>query len=421
MLCPRLPYPPKDGGSIAMLEMIRSFDALGHELTVLAMNTPKHYMELRHLPDQWLQRAAFYAVEVDTSPNLADGLYNLLLSKKSYHILRFTFQSFREQLRQILEAHTFDVIQLETLYMAPYLQTARELAPEAVVVLRAHNVEHEIWERRARQPQGGLLGPIRKFYYEETAKRLKHYETEFMKQAAKNKLDAIVAITGRDAGKFDAMKASVPVEVCPAGLDIAALEQWEARMMSPQAANPLQVDFPSIGYIGSMDWAPNQYGVDWFLDKVWPIIHERYPEVKFYLAGRNMPHRYESINLPNVVVVGEVEDAWAFMARRAIMVVPLFFGSGMRVKIVEAMALEKAIVATPIAAEGIGGRHGQHLFLAEKHEAFADCISVLIEKKGTYQALRQQAKAFARKTFNSLQSVGRLADFYQQRLQKQQA
>ncbi|MEO1451074.1 MAG: hypothetical protein AAFV07_16205, partial [Bacteroidota bacterium] len=94
VLCTKFPWPPKDGGAIAMLNMIRSFHKAGEQVTVLSMNTPKHYVQLKDVPDDLRRSAEFYAVDVNTNVRVADMLANFLFSKKAYHVQRFTSKAF---------------------------------------------------------------------------------------------------------------------------------------------------------------------------------------------------------------------------------------------------------------------------------------------------------------------------------------
>ena len=132
-LCTKFPHPPKDGGTMAMLSMIRGFYRAGHEVTVLTMNTPKHYVVLNSIPDEVKMMAEFHAVDVNTQVNWFDATANLLFSRESYHVLRFTSQAFRSELERLLNLNQYDIVQLETLYMAPYISTIRKLNAGALV------------------------------------------------------------------------------------------------------------------------------------------------------------------------------------------------------------------------------------------------------------------------------------------------
>jgi polysaccharide biosynthesis protein PslH len=405
LLCSKFPYPTRDGGTVAMFNMIRAFAREGHDVTVLAMNTAKHYTNLRDLPAEVLRMAHFHAADVDTRIRPVDALANLIFSRQSYHVLRFTSGGFREELERVLkgDGKPFDLVQLETVYMTPYVDTIRELSPDTLIALRSHNVEHEIWERRAAT----ATRPWLKYYFEITAERIRKYESWHIRNTT---YDAIVPITDRDSAQYEEIWKTynktdpmpIPLHVANAGIDLETVQALDGP-----------VEIPSPFYLGALDWHPNAYGLDWFLTHVWPKVHSRYPNVRFYVAGRGMPQEMQSRSQPNVTMLGEVKDAYAFMRSKSIMVVPIFTGSGMRVKIIEGMALGKAIVATTMAAEGLKVRHGNHLMIADSPGDFLDCISVLIENRGMIEIIGRHASKYSRIVFDNHAIIEKLLVFYQ--------
>ncbi len=397
VLCSKFPYPPKDGGTLAMMSMIKGFADAGHEVTVLTMNTPKHYVQLNGLPQDVREIASFIAVDVNTSVSFVDALANLLFSKESYHVKRFTSRSFRIELQNVLERNTFDIIQLETLFMAPYVDTIRSLAPNTLVAYRAHNVEHEIWRRRTENERN----PIKKVLLDATAIRIEQYEKQII---TANLFDVIVPITGRDAGVFNNLGNKLPSQVCHVGMDI------------PDMVEAAELQWPSLFYIGALDWEPNREGLRWFLKKVWPLIRKKFPDLKIHIAGRNMPKEFFRINDKQVVVYGEVESAEDFIRDKAIMIVPILSGSGMRVKILEGLANRKGIVATRIAGEGMGVRGGEHLYIADEPREFADAVGTLVENRPLYDLIASQGHQLAKKKFSNNAVVGSLLAFYSKRL-----
>lgn len=400
ILANKFPYPENDGGAIAMMSMIRGFSQEGHEVTVLAMNTHKHYVDLDNIPKEIKNLARFYAVDVDIRIKPWAALKNLLFSQKPYHIKRFTAEGFSMQLDRLLKDHTYDLVQLEGLYLSVYIPLIREKAPQTPVVLRSHNIEHEIWERQAKKAGSRL----KRKYLEETAARIAKYQEAMLWEKA---YDAIIPITERDASKLEKMGAgSIPIHVSTAGFDLKKMEVDEN----------IQTEYPSIFYIGALDWAPNQEGMRWFFKYVWPILHSRYPLLNFYVAGRRMPSSFSNLATERVKILGEVENAYTYMRSKAIMVVPLLSGGGMRVKIIEGMALGKAIVATTIAAEGIPAKHGEHIMIADDPMDFANAISILVEQKGMVDALGSHAQELVRSQFSNRQIVQNLLAFYEKTL-----
>ncbi|MDX1909266.1 MAG: glycosyltransferase family 4 protein [Bacteroidia bacterium] len=398
ILCTRVPWPPKDGGSLAMLNMIRAYHKAGLQVTVMCMNTSRHYVQLKTLPADIRQHAEFYAVEVNTDVRTRDMLANFIFSKTSYHVQRFTSKPFRIELENLLRKKSFDFVQLETLYMAPYIQQIRAGQPDALIVFRAHNVEHEIWERRA----ANMDNPLKKYFLDETAFRIKAYEESVLKAGL---FDVMVPISGRDEENLKKLGATKPSYVCPAGIDFDTV--------ADQAA---EVEFPSVFYLGALDWTPNAEGLDWFLAQVWPRIHSHYPKVPLYIAGRNMPARYSTFTRQQITALGEIDDVAELYQQKAIMIAPILSGSGIRVKILEGMAYGKPIVATSMAAEGIGLTHGDQIMIGDTPDAFANAVSVLIEHPDLCDTIGAHARQFARSRFDSTALTQKLLDYLRKQL-----
>ena len=390
----KFPYPAKDGGSIATLSMSKTFAELGHEASILAMNTSKHYFPLEDLPDELTSRISFHSVPVDTKICSRKALHNFLFSRQPYNATRFITGEFEEKLAALLQKEIFDVIQLEGLYLAPYVPVIRSNS-RALIAMRAHNVEHEIWNRTAMQCKG-----IKRVYLSNLARRIRKMESLYL-----NAYDVMIPITERDAGIFAGMGCKLPVHVTPTGVCTNSL-----------VPDRSVIEFPSIFHIGALDWAPNQEGLFFFLEKVWPELHRNNPALKFYIAGRNAPEKISKINLENVIFLGEVDDAYQFMNSKAIMVVPLLSGSGMRIKIIEGMALGKTIVSTSLGAEGISFEHGKNIIIADKPENIATEIQDLLNNFDNFDTIGRQAREFVSKAYDNKQIISDLLGFYKKHL-----
>lgn len=389
-LANKVPYPPKDGGSIATFAMTKGFRELGHEVTVLAMSTSKHPVKEEDIPEEIRKEIRFILVHVDTELCPVKAARNLLFSRMPYNAERFVNLEYGDRLAGLLMDEPFDVIQLEGLYMAPYVPLIRELS-EALVAMRAHNIEHEIWERSVQQRSG-----IKRWYTGIIANRVRKMELDCM-----NLYDAMVPITRRDGDKLRSMGCTLPGHVSPTGINMADFRAYQNKP-----------DFPSIFHIGALDWSPNQEGLDWFLKKIWKGLHSRYPELKFYIAGRNAPESIRNIREPNVVFLGEVDDAYTFMESKAVMIVPLLSGSGMRIKIIEGMALGKSIVSTSIGAEGISVENGKDIIIADDPQKFREGIEHLLDNFDTFEAIGRNAVNFVEKNYDNLSISKALVAFY---------
>lgn len=143
-LCKKFPFPLKDGESIAVTYLSKAMVNQGCEVTLLAMNTSKHYTDMNSLPDDYDHYKNIYQTEIDNAVKPIKAFLNLF-SKDSYHISRFVSSAFEAKLIEVLHSDQFDVVQLETLYLTPYIDTIRKHS-NAIITMRSHNIEYEIWK-----------------------------------------------------------------------------------------------------------------------------------------------------------------------------------------------------------------------------------------------------------------------------------
>ena len=384
-LCKKFPYPLKDGESIAVMVLSQSIHQLGCEVSLLAMNTRKHYYDAATIPSELNHYNEVYTVDIDNRVKPWGAAYNLL-ANKSYHISRFESAAFRKRLIEVLQSQTFDIIQLETVYLAPYINTIRAHS-DAMIALRAHNVEHEIWHRIADNTQ---FKP-KKWYVRHLARQLERYEVESLKY-----YDILVAITQRDLKKMQDQGFKNAATVVPIGLPV--------KQYKPDYSC-YQQDL-SLSFIGSLDWMPNQEGLKWFLNEAWEKIHRSFPSLKLHIAGRNTPNWLFQLKQPNIIVHGEVPDAAEFINEHSVMIVPLLSGSGMRAKILEAMALGKVVISTSIGLEGIGAKNQKEVLVANTPEEFLASLSYCIDKGKSLKQMGENAFHFMEENYDNL-AVGR--------------
>lgn len=392
----KVPYPAKDGGAIACLNLTRGFSLLGHKVTILSMNTLKHHVSIDEIPEAIKELADFRLVKVPARISTFSAVLNLLFSNKPYNAVRFVSKAFSEELVKTLKETDYDVVQLEGLYVCPYIPVIRANS-KAKIVYRSHNIEHEIWNRTAALATG-----FRKWYLENLSNRIRNYEIRML-----NRYDLLVPITRRDGEILDFLGNKKPSHVSQTGIDSSQLVPTSKYL-----------EHPSLFHIGSLEWSPNQEGLIWFLEKCWDEIHFNYPDLKFYVAGRNAPLWFQrKLNLPNVHFMGEVADAYEFINSKSIMIVPLWSGSGMRIKIIEGMALGKPIITTKIGTEGISTTSGKNIVIAENEKGFIQAVTDLIENYEYFESIGRNAIEYIHENFDNLSSAGSLIEFYKKHAQ----
>ena len=360
-------------------------------MTMLAMNTSRHQLDAADLPVFFHEDIRFHDVFIDNKIRIWDALINIL-GNSSYNINRFISEDYKIYLKLLLRNDEFDIIHLDGLFLAPYVDTIRELS-KAKIVKRAHNVEYKIWEKLADQRIG-----LTKWYLKLLARRLKQFEVDHM-----NDYDLILPITKEDENIFKGHGLKIPSRVVPFGLEIDRYDIDNSNL-----------EFPSIFFIGSLEWMPNMEGIKWFLEKVWKEINSSFPEVNFYIAGRGVPDWLLNLKEPGVEVLGEVEESAKLFQRKGIMVVPLFSGSGMRVKIIEGMAYGKPIISTSVGAEGIPYTDKKDILITDTSKGFINCLSKCIVNKEYSLKLGQEGRSFISKNYDNAEIISSLLLFYKQ-------
>ena len=361
-LTKKYPWPPSDGEVQAILCNLRALKSAGCQPEVLALNTLKHHAsaDLQQICMQELG-VKIHSSEIDTRPSLWKFLCSAT-SPLPFHVYRFYSRAFAEKLNTLLSRGDFDVVLLEGIYLMAYLPVLRR--HRVKIALRLHNAEHEIWQRLAMNTDSFL----KKQAYFYLSSSIKRFEEKQIPLA-----DVIIPITDRDARWAAQYAKGIPHFTIPAGIETTNTTEVSSGK--------------KVYFIGSMDWFPNHEGWIWLLRKVWPLVTEKVPDAELHLAGRNFPRDIEGHDIKAVVLHGEVPDAQAFVRSCDVLAVPLFSGSGMRLKILEALAMGKPVVSTSMGAEGIVSESSAAIQLADDAEGFASALIQILLKP----ELRKQA------------------------------
>lgn len=394
LLTNKVPYPANDGSSIAMASMVDGFLKNGAQVTLLSLNTRKHFKSDSDIQKELPAGLDFYKIEADTNVKPLGAALNLV-SGAAYHVSRFYQKEFVEKLLALLKSHRFDIIQLEGLSMAVYLDLIRKHST-APVTLRAHNVEYQIWERHiANEPDY-----FQRAYLKIQVRRLQKFEVDTLKR-----VDAVIAITTEDEKNIRKLSPGVKSTSIPCGIDLEKTTICDNE-------NYLS----DIGYLASFDWLPNVQGVEWFLKKVWPVLKKQSPDISFRLGGRHMPAALQNLQEPGISTFPEVPVMKEFVCGSRIAIIPLLAGSGMRIKIIENMALGKCQVSTPIGAEGITLKDGHDILLATDENEFADQILKILKDSELRSSIEKNARATIEKNYSNTFLGKQLLNFYEEQL-----
>ncbi len=394
LLCNKAPFPPQDGSAIAVANMAKGMVQNGVEVSILAINTKKHFKADGEIPSAILNSLQYQSVYQNTDVT-ALGAFGNLFSQDSYFVSRFFFEDYKQALIQKLQSQKFDVVQLEGVFMASYIPVIRQYS-KAKIVLRAHNVEFIIWERWL-STSSQLLKNI---YLTIQKNRLKKYELNAFKS-----VDAIVPITSVDADVIQKLVPQAKIFPSITGTD---LEQYP---FVEKAKEP-----NTIFYFGSMDWMPNIEAVEWFHKNCWEEVKQSNNLVKWVIAGKNMPQNIAMLgeNDDRILIQENVESAAVFYQTYNIMLAPILSGSGLRIKLVEGISYGKPIVTTAIGMEGLSCEDKKEVMIANNAPAFTKAVVALLEHNQKQEKLSQAARKYAEEHFDNTKLTSDLLRFYGQ-------
>ncbi|HEY0245100.1 MAG TPA: glycosyltransferase family 4 protein [Mucilaginibacter sp.] len=392
ILTHRVPFPQNGGYPIVVCNTIRGLVNLGHEVSLVALNAKKNHHEPNEDDSEILSKINYRAYNIDTNVSVFEVAANLF-SKTSFNINKYYDPEFERLLVRELRNRDFDIIQFEGLFVSLYLTAVRKVS-KAKLIYRLHNIENQIWQRLAEQKND----PFKKSYLKMHAKRIKNYELQTL-----NNFNAIAVFTQQDKTTLLEYGTKIPIEILPVGIN---LDNYKPDFN--------KTEFPSLFFLGSLDWLPNREGIEWFLENFNKDLTDGELRVRFYVAGNDIPERFDDYDvMGKIFIQGEVDDVLEFANSKSIMIVPLLSGGGMRVKIVEGMAMQKCIISTSLGAEGINYENGVNILIANNYDEFYDAIKLCIADEEYCKNIGLNARRLMEEQHNVNHVTIKLVDFYE--------
>ena len=280
----------------------------------------------------------------------------------------------------------FDVVHFDTLSLAPY----RSIFARAAKSLDHHNIESDMMLRRARIEEH----PLKRLYFWQEGLRLRRYERRVCPH-----FDLNITCSSLDTQRLERVAPGVAVAEVPNGVDT---EYFRPNGDSEQPC--------SLVFAGNMSWYPNAAAMLFFADRVWPALKAKLPGVTMDVIGGNPPARLSALAArdEDFRVHGFVPDVRPYIGRAAVYVCPIMDGGGTKLKILDALATGKAIVAHPIACEGIDVQDGRDVIFAREPDEFASSIATLLESPEFRRRLSSNARALAESSYSYSVIGGRL-------------
>jgi glycosyltransferase involved in cell wall biosynthesis len=372
-------YPLVDGGCKAMESFLSCLLENQWEIEHLCISTEKHPFSLPAYPAELQQKITINSIFVSTKIKV-NKAFLALVKGESYSMNRFQSILITRKIQHLIEKKPFDLVILDSLYSTGSLDFLKRQSNLKIIV-RTHNVEHKLWEEKSIRS----TNPFKKWYLSTLAKQLKKYEIETLQR-----VNGIATISEQDQSDFEQMDIQLPICTIP-----VAMPNLEKR-----------IDYRpnTFFFIGSMNWEPNKEAVQLLLYTIFPLIQREIPNAQLILAGSFMPQDLLAHQQDGVKIIGFVDDLTLFFNSNGILLSPIQSGSGVRVKLIEAMNMGLPIISTSKGAEGI--LHEGQLIIEDNPNNFAQKAVQLYHDSELRAQLGSNAADYAAKNY-STKSIAR--------------
>jgi len=371
----RILFPTNTGGRIRTLNVLR-YLAKWHDVTYLCnleAGEESHCDAMREV-----------GLRLETvpwkSPALGDLKFYISLalnffSRDPFNVSKDNNPLLRARAEALVAQEDYDLVICDFIFMVPI---AKGLASRGSLLFQ-HNVEAQIFQRYVETAANWPRRLVMSMQW----KKMVRFEKESGKY-----FDAVIAVSDQDREQFERDYGWKHVHVIDTAVDVDFFQPREEELPN------------EVAFVGSMDWLPNQEGVEWFVKKVWPQVRQEHPTAEFKIVGRNPSRQVESLaDVAGVEVLGTVPDVRPYLDRAALVVTPLLVGGGTRIKIFEAMAMEKAVVSTSIGAEGLKVEDQKHILLADSVTEFATAVNRLLASREDRIQIGQAARTLVCEKF----------------------
>ena len=353
-LVPRIPAPAVDGGAIYVYCIAKELAKSGNDVIIAALESNKHKQDVKPLKEF----SKVYTVKGNFKKYSLTAAIKSLITRKPITVQHRMRMQVIEKLIDKIEEDV-DIILIEGIHISVALPLLREKFPATPIVLRQSNVEHEVLYTVGKHKNSFL----EKLFYKWQGKFMKSFEINRMQ-----KVDAVTVISEYDLNKFKKLLPGVQYFISSAGAYMPEIKEKrkEKYLIS----------------ISNWEWDPNIQGLKWFLDNVWPEIHSINPDITYAVAGKGIPEKMrKNYTLLNIEFLGFVDNIEKFRQQGTLFIAPLFSGSGMKLKVLEAFASGLPTITTKVGIQGIKAEAGKDYIHAETAEEFIEGIQFLIENK----------------------------------------
>ncbi len=384
------PWPPMGGAGLRAYHFIR---ALGqrHRVSLICYATVRQELELRHAPAFW--QCAAHAVRPPSVRNPLRRAVETLSSAVPDVVQRHASASMAHLVGHVLASEQWDVVHLVGLEMASAIfPNYQDVLAEgrSKLVFDVLNVEHLLQSHASAVARRQLSTLPVGVYSWLQSRKLRRYEALVYREATD-----VVAVSPEDRVALERILPDRRVTVVPNGVDTQRYQPRGTRGEDSPVVHGGEREQAELLFTGTMDYRPNVDATQWFVREILPQIMVSTPEARVTLAGRNPTSAVWDLAGRHVHVTGQIQDDLLYFQNASVYVLPMRFGGGSRLKLLQAMACGLPIVTTTAGAAGVAVKHDEHVWIADTPDEFAKAVSELLKNSGMARRLGTAARALA--------------------------
>jgi glycosyltransferase involved in cell wall biosynthesis len=372
-LSTELPYPLHSGGKVKTWHVLEAF-AKHWDVTLVCPLKLEDELYLQ----EFMTKSSVTEVITDKVDRArsASNLVKSWYQRRPINVLRTDSQLLKQQVATICQGQDFIFIDHFEAFQFVPAEVLANTKRQQTIIYHAHNAYHQIWQRYA----SSTANLAYKIVCNIEAQRIIEYERHIIASvdccfAAPNDIECLVNLGCSKDKLFQTLHLG----------DESALKQPALRCDQTTE---------KLSYVGYLGWEPNIVGLEWFLKEVWPVLKQQHPKLSLDIAGKNTDQRIDNIVQvsKDVTLLGYVENLETIYSECRVSIAPLLFGSGIKVKVISALARGLPLVTTSIGAEGLEVKHQDQLMIADSSGAMVASITQLLEDDILWQRIATNSR-----------------------------
>ncbi len=374
-----LPYPLDNGGKIKIYSGLKALSSAGHDVDLLC------FFEGNSIPDEWINEVGKYCKSVnciltklttnDNMPYMIKKAFVSLFTPMSFGLYKYINKDMSKVIKSKIAQNNYDVVYYAILQLCVYHNLIVKLSNKSKYILDEQNCEYMIMQRHFENAKK----PLKKIFLRIEYKKLRKFEARMLRS-----VDKVIVLSKEDKEQLNKIAGfKFNYEIIPIGV-----QEHKKKDINIRNTERLRLLF-----LGTMTWEPNRSGLLWFMQNVIPELEKLRMDYSLDIVGKNpseeilrLADKNEHIN-----VAGYVESTEEYFEKCDVMIVPLFVGSGQRVKIIESFSRGFPVISTSIGAEGLEYIDGKSILIADNETQFIEAFNK-IKKDEFYREIAQNSR-----------------------------